>query len=145
MKVISFIAAGIVTAFVALTVFAADKKQTEPAADVQAQAKVAELSKEVDALQGKIKGLEKRIQKLEEKQTPIVTVAPLGGGSIFTVPQAIQNPAPIERGFADPAHPPKIWGEGECNGWKFYTIPLSAAGTEAAMPIPLAGQAAASH
>jgi hypothetical protein len=84
--------------------------------------------------------LEQRLAKLE-KERPIVTVTPITDGSIIAVPSAIPNRDLLEQGFADPNHPPKIWGEGECNGWKYYLIPLSALQGGAATPIPIAGEA----
>jgi hypothetical protein len=133
MKRIPFISCGAVLLFLIAAIFAADKKQTDPA---DAQAKVAELTKQVDTLHAKLKGLEERLAKLE-KERPIVTVTSIIDGSIITVPSAIPNRDLLEQGFADPNHPPKIWGEGECNGWKYYMIPLVANEHGTAVPIPL--------
>jgi hypothetical protein len=85
MKRIPFITCGVALLFLVATVFAEDKKQTAPA---DTQAKVAELAKQVDALQAKIKGLEQRLAKLEKQQP---TVTPITGGSVITVPGAVQN------------------------------------------------------
>jgi hypothetical protein len=137
MKRIPSISCGAVLLLLIATVFATDKKQADPA---DARAKAAELAKQVDTLQAKLKGLEQRLAKLE-KERPIVTVTPITDGSIITVPSAIPNRDLLEQGFADPNHPPKIWGEGECNGWKYYMIPLSAMQGGAATPIPIAGEA----
>jgi hypothetical protein len=141
MKKISFISCGAALLLIVASVFAADTKTANPA---DAQAKIAELAKQVDALQAKITGLEKRLAKLETAP-PIVTVAPFSGAPAVLMPHVTPSPDFLEGGFADSAHPPKIWGEGECNGWKFYTIPLSASGPAPAMPIPLANAAIATR
>ncbi len=60
------------------------------------------LRKQVKELEVRIKALEERVKQLEAKSGPVVVV-----------------PAP------GPPSPPKIWGQGECNGWSYYVIPLS--------------------
>lgn len=150
MKKILFISCGTALLFLVATVFAADKKAAAPAYD--AQAKVAELAKQVDDLQAKIKKLEQRLANLEKAKS-IATAAPITGGSVITVPEVVPNftrlpgifAYPLQGSFADPAHPPKIWGEGEFNGWKYYMIPLSASGKESPNPIPLAGEPLGDH
>jgi hypothetical protein len=128
------LAVGMVLGVILATIFAARKQGP---ATSRAQANVAGLSIQVDALQAKIKNLEERLAKVETEKT-ILSLAPLSGGSAITVPQSVQNRSPLEEKFADPNRPPKIWGEGECNGWKYYMIPLSSSGRETAMTIPLA-------
>ena len=117
---------------VAVAVVAAEKKQPLPA---ETAATVELLSKQIDLLQTKLNEVEKRLTKLEtEKSNPVVGALPLR-----IVPRIIQNQNTSLEPFADRNHPPKIWGEGECNGWKYYVIPLSASSGGTVTPIPLAG------
>ena len=143
MKKICFISGSLGLLLLVATVFAADKKQPTLA---EANATIQQLNKQVDSLQAKMKDLEQRLAKVEKAQnTPIATLAPLIGGQgivvqPFVPPRAVRQPDAIENKFADPNNPPKIWGEGECNGWKFYTIPISATERGLAEPIPAAGR-----
>jgi hypothetical protein len=136
MKRICFVSFGIALMLVVVTVFAADQKQTGSTND---KAQVQELAKQVDSMQAKIKELEQRLVKLEkEKEKAIVSVMPPATTPTIVVPRLLQQRDFLGSNFADPSNPPKIWGEDECNGWKYYMIPLSATGQGAATEIPLA-------
>jgi hypothetical protein len=138
MKKIWLISCGVALMFIVATVLAADKKQTKPA---DAPARMEELARQVDSLRARIKELEQRLAKLEKtRNKPIASVAPPTDAPTILAPRVIPGRNLLEGGFADPSHPPKIWGEGQCNGWKFYTIPLSATGRGTAMPIPLSAE-----
>jgi hypothetical protein len=143
MKKLSIIACGLGLAFLVASVFAADKKQPTLA---EANATIQELAKQIDTLKSNMKDMEQRLTKLEKApKAQIVTLAPFSGAPGVTmppivVPRAMRQPDAIENNFADPNNPPKIWGEGECNGWKFYTIPISATERGAAEAIPLSGR-----
>jgi hypothetical protein len=123
MKKMLLLICGLAIAFVIATVLAADRKSDVP----PAQPEIAELKRQISALKGKLKALEGKVDKLEQSKnapvanSPRVLVIPRNGQQQFILPG--HNP-PISSEFADPAHPPKIWGEGECNGWKYYMIPL---------------------
>src|ERR1700678_292262 len=111
MKKIWFMSGGVALMLLAATVFALDKKQPKPA---DARAKIEELGKQVDSLQARIKEMERRLATLEKcKDKAIVSVAPITGGSPIVQPRVIQDRELLEGSFADPSHPPKIWGEGE--------------------------------
>jgi hypothetical protein len=112
---------------ICLAVLAADKKQSTQA---DANVSVEQLTRQIDSLQTKLKEMEKRLAKLE--QTKSDTVIRFSPQTI--IPPVIQNQHPGLESFADPSHPPKIWGEGAFNGWKYYTIPLSFSGSAAATP-----------
>ncbi len=143
MKRIAFTSCGLALLFVVATVLAADKKQATLA---QANAAIEELTKQIDSLQAKVKGMEQRLAKVEEKQkAPVVAPVPISGGpggalQQLLLPHAIPQRDRIEDNFADPNNPPKIWGEGQINGWKFYTIPISSNERGTAEPIPVAGR-----
>lgn len=100
---------------VATLLFSADLSPNRtPAAD-----ETGPLRKQVKELEGRIKALEERVKQLEAKSGPVVVVPAPGppgrppGGRIIPPPQP------------GPPSPPKIWGQGECNGWNYYFIPLS--------------------
>jgi outer membrane murein-binding lipoprotein Lpp len=141
MKTISLAACGVAVMLLVATVFAADKKQPTPA---ETNAKVEELAKQVDSLQAKVKDMEQRLAKMEKaRDNPADLGAPAATTPTIILPRAIQQQSLLENNFADPNRPPKIWGEGESNGWKYYMIPLSATGQGAATAIPLAGDSLA--
>jgi hypothetical protein len=110
-----------VTCAIATALVADKKSDTTPDG-------VAELKRQISALQDKAKTLEDKLGRLEQSKNPPGPKSPL---------VVIQSPngqrklvIPGKRGtlsgyFANPEQPPKIWGEGECNGWKYYVIPLS--------------------
>ena len=138
MKKIWFISCGAALIFLVAIVFAADKKPPTPA---ETSAKVEELAKQVDSLQGKVKELEQRLAKMEKvKINPLGFTAPVAPLQTPTIvlPRVFPNLNSLENSFADPSHPPKIWGEGEFNGWKYYTIPLSTTERGGATELPLA-------
>jgi hypothetical protein len=141
MKKILFLTFCVATVCLMATAFAAGEKhsaQATPKTDLE------ELQKQISSLQSQVKTLEDRLANLEKH------------GAIITLPPSLSVPAPrqgvatgtnspfsISGAFAAPNNPPKIWGEGECNGWRYYIIPLSAQRTDPAAPIGLAhiGQA----
>jgi hypothetical protein len=77
---------------------------------------------DLDRLQKKITALESRVKSLEQqRQTP----APLNYAP--RVQPQIQTPPEFLHPFSPPSEEnsrrPKIWGEGQINGWKYYLIP----------------------
>ena len=126
MKRMWLIVCGLGVAFVIATALAADKKPETPPA---LQPNVTELKKEIASLQDKVKALEDKVNKLEnEKKAPVFLAKPPTVHLLPNVqsePVLPDNEAPLSGEFANPQHPPRIWGEGECNGWKYYVIPLS--------------------
>jgi hypothetical protein len=93
-----------------------------------ASTEVGQLQSEAASLQSRIKTLEARIRELQQPavesasaQPPMVQFPKQG-----VIVQHPGFPPSISDAFADPNHPSKIWGEGECNGWKYYLIPLGA-------------------
>ena len=122
MRKIPVLLSGLAVVFVIVSVLAAGTKKTGP---TKPESEVAELRKQVEELQSKLSVLGEKLEKLEKATnapptTPFILKRFTGGGLNF-VPG---NSAPITGNFADPNHPPKIWGEGQCNGWKYYVIPL---------------------
>jgi hypothetical protein len=125
MKKILFMTLSLSAICLVVTVLGEDKKHV-----IQAGPKkeIEELTARIASLQSKVKTLEDRLAKLEKT------------GAIMALPQSLSSTNPLRRSevignpespslsdaFADPSHPPKIWGEGECNGWKYYMIPLTA-------------------
>ena len=112
---------------IAASLVAADKKP-DPTVP---QRELAEMKQQIADLQAKVQAQQQKMDNLEklEKQKPPpvqssapVYVFPPAGPSGLTLPN---HNSSISGSFADPNHPPKIWGEGECNGWKYYVIPLS--------------------
>ncbi len=82
---------------------------------------VAELTAQVRSLQEKIKFLEQRLETLETAKGRAGVVSPP-----LIIQPSRENQNPIQGYFADPLRPPQIQGEGECNGWKYYFVPLGA-------------------
>src|SRR5579871_3202193 len=125
MKRTWLVVCGLGVVLMIVAALAADKKP-ETAPTVQPD--VAQLKKEIAGLQGKVKALEEKADKLEkEKNVPILVKPPTASflPNAQSEPVLPGNGSLLSGEFADPAHPPKIWGEGECNGWKYYVIPLS--------------------
>ena len=138
MKKLSIIACSVGLAFVVATVFAADKKQPTLA---EANATIQELNKQIVSLQAKTKDMEQRLAKLEKAPGSFIGMLPSAlPAPTIVIPRPMRQPDAIENNFADPNHPPKIWGEGQINGWKFYTIPISATEGGTAELIPVAGK-----
>jgi hypothetical protein len=116
-------------------------------APINRPADVALLRGEIQRLQSKVSSLENRIDELQKAAAQNTATHPFILQVTNTLPPTapfIRIPPyqpPISSDFADPAHPPKIWGEGECNGWKYYIIPLNESPADvssAAQPIGLA-------
>ena len=107
------------------------------------QTDVALLRGEIQRLQSKVSALENRIDELQKAAAQNTATQPFIL-QVTNTPPFIQVPGrqpDISRDFADPNHPPKIWGEGECNGWKYYVIPLNGSPADpssTAQPIGLA-------
>lgn len=78
---------------------------------------VRQLREPVKKLQDRVNTLETQVKQLQARPLAI-TVFPTPGASNLV--QRIRPPLVIP-----PAVPPRIWGQGECNGWTFYYVPLS--------------------
>ena len=93
----------------------------------QDQAEVARLQTEIERLQSNVKSLQHRVDELQAAEAISAMPAPYVLHLTNSAPRLQRpiNPFDISGQFADPNHPPKIWGEGECNGWKYYIIPLN--------------------
>jgi hypothetical protein len=78
---------------------------------------------DLDRLQEKITALESRLKNLEQqRQTPAPLIyAPRVQPQIQTPPMEFTHP--FSPPSAENSRRPKIWGEGEINGWKYYLIP----------------------
>ena len=89
----------------------------------------AALKQEIKQLKARLAALEKRLTKLEAR--PHHTTPHILTNFQFTLPPQAANPQ-LRRGVIIPkgvvpqeSKPPKTWGEGEVNGWKFYKVPLN--------------------
>jgi hypothetical protein len=91
---------------------------------------VAELTGRVRSLQEKIKTLEQRLERLETTKDRTGVVTPP-----LIIQPSRENQNSIQGYFADPLRPPQIRGEGECNGWKYYFIPLGGRENPSGNPI----------
>jgi hypothetical protein len=80
----------------------------------QMRNEITELRSRLQTLEGRMKSLESTVQEL--RHPPLLT--PLGsqGSPLWVQPPRILLPQPKSES-------PKIWGEREINGWKFYVIP----------------------
>ncbi|MDB6112470.1 MAG: hypothetical protein JWR69_4220 [Pedosphaera sp.] len=97
---------------VIVAALAADRKHS---ARANPKAEVGALTEQIRSLQTRVQALEQRLQKFERAEImPAMGALIQSPNGIISVPNAV----------ADPGHPPKIWGEGECNGWKYQLIPL---------------------
>jgi len=73
---------------------------------------IKRLQAKVELLEYRTKSLESTVEQLRRSHTP----AP--------APMSLQLPAPPSA--VPPLHssqPPKIWGQGEVNGWAYYIVP----------------------
>ena len=85
--------------------------------DVQA------LQKQVAELEARIKTLEDRLEKLESPGKPPLASLP----RLAARPPKLNQPGasvPMPGFLPRNGQRPKIWGQGEINGWTFYYIPL---------------------
>ncbi|EEF58489.1 hypothetical protein [Pedosphaera parvula] len=99
----SFLALAIIAC--AITRLTADEKQPNEA---KSNKRIEELASQVKSLESKLNTLEQKLSWLEQRPT-----AP------------ILPPAQIPPGVnVSSSASPKIWGQGECNGWNYYIIPL---------------------
>jgi hypothetical protein len=125
MKKIVFLTLSLATVCLVVTALAEGKKHS---VQTGSKTEVEELTSRIASLQSKVTALEVRLAKLEKPSTSITwspalpAIAPSQSGVIVRTPGA----SSISGAFADPNHPPKIWGEGECNGWKYEVIPVTA-------------------
>jgi hypothetical protein len=78
---------------------------------------------DLDRLQKKITALESRVNSLEQqRQTPApLNYTPRVQPQIQTPPMEFIHP--FSPPSAENSRRPKIWGEGQINGWKYYLIP----------------------
>jgi outer membrane murein-binding lipoprotein Lpp len=103
---IAFLALAIIAC--AITRLTADEKQP---GDTGINKKIEELTAQVKALESKVKTLEQKTARLEHPpMTPPSQVLP----SLPNVGSLGSNQTP------------KIWGQGQCNGWSYYIVPLKA-------------------
>jgi hypothetical protein len=121
---------------VAVFAFADGKPAESPSADselahmgiqlrgeiAQLQTKVAELEAKNQSLENRVKGLESKVEELSHPH-----LMPLNSqSSIWTQPlqmPTIQVPLVVPEIQVPSTDQPKVWGEREINGWKFYVIP----------------------
>ena len=90
--------------------------------------KKADADSEVRALRQRVEQLQARLRKLEDRFTKLESVKPRSVPAIEVVP----NPPSVPPSIFIPSQPgvqnrsgqqPKIWGQGEIDGWPFYLIP----------------------
>jgi hypothetical protein len=100
---------------IAVVSLAADLSGGKPQKDQDA---ILELRGQISELRAKIQGLESQTRNLES------TVAQLKQSRVPTPLSLLQAPAsPQPLPSASRSHPPKIWGQGEVNGWTYYSVP----------------------
>ena len=96
--------------------------RAEMARKLEVDPEVRTLRQQVERLQARVKTLEERLARVESSKAlptaPRIEVLP----QFPSAPPAIQFlPQPDAR--SGPGQQPKIWGQGEINGWPFYFIP----------------------
>jgi len=115
----------LVTVVVALWVVTAIWAANEPGDGKNSGCDVQALQKQVAELEARVKGLENRLEKLESAGKPAASRSPAPG----VPPPTMGLPGADLPTTGFPAHGrqnPKIWGQGEVNGWTYYLIPLKA-------------------
>jgi hypothetical protein len=86
-----------------------------PAPDVsEMQNEVSNLKAQVQSLEGRVKSLESTVVRMQQPHL-MPLVVPNSNSSFPTPP-------------AGEPRPPKVWGEREINGWKFYVVPCEQSG-----------------
>jgi hypothetical protein len=102
---------------VAIVAFAQMTPAQKPAAP--ATPDVSKMQDDIKRLQAKVEMLEFRTKGLES------TVAQLKRSpSPAPVPMSFQAPGTsLSFPTMQPSQPPKIWGQGEVNGWTYYIVP----------------------
>ena len=84
-----------------------------------------QLRKQISALESRVATLEKQLQKSgPELQPPILRVDPPAFSPPSSKPEF--EPGLFGQPIPGAGQRPKIWGEREFNGWKFYIIPCAA-------------------
>jgi outer membrane murein-binding lipoprotein Lpp len=85
---------------------------------------VRALRQQVEQLQAQVKTLEERLAKVESSKAsppaPRIEILPRSPGAPPAIVIPPQSPLPGRSG-----QQPKIWGQGEINGWPFYFIPCN--------------------
>lgn len=123
----------------ATLLFSAELTQTKP----PVSGETSQLRKQVKELEARVRVLEGKVRQLEARPGPQFLIPPPGPGNprppAFRMippppPGTIVRPPPGAPGQ------PKIWGEGECNGWRFYLVPVgdgaASAGPAGTPPVP---------
>jgi len=98
---------------------AADRKHSD---QPKSSPEVGALTGQIRALQTRVQALEQRLQKFESAEIMPATSALI---------QSPNGAISIPKAVTDPGHPPKIWGQGECNGWTYQIIPLRGSDSDA--------------
>jgi hypothetical protein len=91
-----------------------------------AQKPTAPATPDVSKLQDDIKRLQAKVEMLEFRTKGLeTTVAQLKRSpSPAPAPMSLQSPATsLSFPTVQPSQPPKIWGQGEVNGWTYYIVP----------------------
>jgi outer membrane murein-binding lipoprotein Lpp len=92
----------------AITRLTADEKQQN----------TSSISKKIEELTAQVKALESKVKRLEQKtaqfEHPPIT------------PPSQVLPSLPNAGVIGSTEQPKIWGQGQCNGWSYYVVPLQA-------------------
>lgn len=121
----------------ATLLFSADHSQNRP----PALGETEQLRQRVRELEARVQALEGKVRQFEAKPGPPIIVPSPGPGQPpprFRIVPPLP-PGTIVRPPPGASSQPKIWGQGECNGWPFYVVPLNSdagAGPASAAPAP---------
>ena len=118
MKTRVWLTSGIVAVVTIGLFLARGENGLKPKADPETGA----LRQQIEQLQARLQKVEARLAQLESATShapPRFEVVPNPPGA----PPSGFIPAPKFKGPSLSSPPPKIWGEREINGWRFYLIP----------------------
>jgi hypothetical protein len=111
----------IATAFFVLTMVSADDRSKPARLDKEVQ----ELKQQVGGLKSEVKTLNQRLDRLQSLLQPRLEPLSPSNPSRPPVVETPKGILPTPDSRQENRNSPKIWGQGEVNGWTFYLIPLS--------------------
>jgi hypothetical protein len=98
-----------------------------------------QLQKRITALESRIKSLERQLESpgplnCAPQIQPRIQAQPPGSSGLLPLQDIFRPFVPPPEGNAQR---PKIWGEGEINGWKYYVIPCAGGSEVSSEAVPL--------
>jgi TolA-binding protein len=104
---------GIAVVSLAADMSGGKSQQADQTGVQELRSQITELRAKVQSLESQTRILQSTVDQLKQSQQ-----------SHVPAPLSLQIPAPsASLPLASSSHPPKIWGQGEVNGWTYYVVP----------------------